>query len=61
MQEERPSASLVSRLSSTHVPTALLSTQPPVGGALPTLLADAFTASHARLVQGSSTLFGFFR
>lgn len=43
----------VSRLSSTHVPTALLSTQPLFGWVLPTLFADALAASPARLVQGS--------
>lgn len=51
---------LVSRLSSTHVPTALLSTQSLFGWVLPTLFADALRASPARLVQGSSALFGFF-
>lgn len=50
----------VSRLSSTHVPTALLSTRPLVGGALPILLADALAASPACLVQGSSALSGSF-
>ena len=44
----------VSRLSSIHVPTALLSTLPLFGWVLPTLFADAFTASPAYLVQGSS-------
>lgn len=43
----------VSRLSSTHVPTALLSPQPLFGWAIPyPFFADAFTASPARLFQG---------
>ena len=46
MQEERPSASLVSRLSSTHVPTALLSTLPLFGWALPTLFRGCFSGLH---------------
>lgn len=60
MQEERPSASTFRGFHQlTYLPHYLAPT-PLLGWVLPTLFADAFAASPACLVQGSSTLFGFF-
>ena len=60
MQEEQPSASMFRGFHQlTYLPRYLAPGSFSAGLSLP-FFADAFTVSSARLVQGSSALFGFF-
>lgn len=58
MQEEQPSASMFRGFHQLTYLPHYLAPSLFFGWVLPTLFADAFTASPARLFQGSSALFG---